>query len=159
MDNIFDQPKPQTPPQNFVDKNSISYRMKDILTWNDYEFLSNLKITEITNKADATRTSTLLQKLLDAKVFDEPTLENVESIFNVIHVSDDIKNEAAGYSMKVIIDGDDDSSARFAWVDENDNEVEVPGQKLPDSSTIVIDPLTGHATGEGLTRFDVIRRY
>jgi hypothetical protein len=61
--------------------------------------------------------------------------------------------------MKVIIDGDDDSSARFAWVDENDNEVEVPGQKLPDSSTIVIDPLTGHATGEGLTRFDVIRRY
>ena len=159
LNNIFDCPKSPETAENFTDTKSISYKMKDVLTYNEYEFLSSLKIVEITDKKDIIKTIELLQKLIDQKVFDIPTVEDAVSILDDIIVSDNISNEAAGYTLKVLIDGDDDSSARFAMVDKDDNEVDLPNQTLPDSSKIIVDRNRGKAYGDGMVPYDIIRKY
>ena len=159
LNDIFNFPKPLRSSENFTDTKSISYKMKDVLTYNEYEFLSSLKIVEITDKKDIIKTIKLLQKLIDQKVFDIPTPEDDVSIFDDFAVSDDISNEAAGYTLKVLIDGDDDSSARFAMVDRDDNEVDLPGQTLPDSSKIIVDRDHNKAYGEGMVPYDIIHKY
>ena len=159
FNDIFGYPKSPESPENFTDTKSISYKMKDVLTYNEYEFLSSLKIVEITDKKDIIKTIGLLKKLIDQKVFDIPTPEDDAYIFDNIIVSDDISNEAAGYTLKVIIDGDDDSSARFAMVDSNNNEVDLPNQTLPDSSKIIVDRDLDKAFGDGMVPYDIIRKY
>jgi hypothetical protein len=99
------------------------------------------------------------QTTVPATIGTVSTPEEAASILDgLTSVDNNTMNEAKGYTMKVITDGDDNSSARFAWVDGDNNEVTLPGQDLPDSSTIVVDADGDHATGEGLTRFDVIRK-
>lgn len=138
LNTIFHVPEPPKPPENFVDTNSISYKMKDALSYNEYLFLSNLKIVDVSNKNDIIKTIELLQRLIDKKVFDIPTVENVKSLIDIA-LDDCINNEDAGLIMKVIMDGDDKSTARFAMIDNEGNEVELPpGQSLPDPSTITI---------------------
>lgn len=138
LNTIFQVPEPSKPSENFVDVNSISYKMKDALSYNEYLFLSNLKIVEISDKKDIIKTIELLQRLIDKKVFDIPTVENVKSLIDIA-LDDCIKNEDAGLIMKVIMDGDDKSTARFTMIDKEGHEVELPpGQSLPDPSTITI---------------------
>ena len=99
------------------------------------------------------------QTTVPATIGTTSTPEEAASLLDgLTSVDTNTMNEAKGYTMKVITDGEDNSSARFAWVDGNDNEVNLPGQDLPDPSTIVVDADGDHATGEGLTRFDVIRK-
>ncbi|MBR5297771.1 MAG: hypothetical protein IKU29_07900 [Parabacteroides sp.] len=85
--------------------------------------------------------------------------EDATSFLEGFNVSDNIKNEAAGYTLKVIVDGDDDSSARYAMVDSNDEEVNLSGQILPDSSNITINHDINKAYGDGMVSYDIIRKY
>lgn len=159
LNNIFHVPNtPPAQPENFIDNNAISYKMKDVLTYNEYEFLSNIKIVEISNKKDIIKTINLLQKLIDQKVFDEPCFEDALSILSEIPVEHSVSNEAKGYTIKVIIDGDDDSSARFAMVDVDNNEVDPIGQRLPDSRKIYIDHDVDKAYGPGMVPYDIIHK-
>lgn len=89
----------------------------------------------------------------------DATPESAAAFIDDLVVTNDIKNEAAGYEVKVIIDGDDDSSARFAVVDNAGNEVDLPGQSLPDSSKITINRDINTAYGEGSVPYGIIRKY
>lgn len=96
---------------------------------------------------------------IPATIGTEATPESAASFLDGLDVGNAAKNEAAGYTLKVLVDGDDDSSARFAMVDKDDNEVELPGQDLPDSSTITINRDIDKAYGDGMVPYDIIRRY
>lgn len=96
---------------------------------------------------------------IPATIGTEATAETAASFIEGLTVGDTITNEAAGYVLKVIIDGDDDSSARFAMVDKDDNEVSLPDQSLPDSSNITVNRDIDKAYGDGLVPYDIIRKY
>lgn len=96
---------------------------------------------------------------IPATVGTESTPEEAASLLDGLTVTNDISNEAAGYTLKVLIDGDDDSSARFAMVDSENNEVDLPGQTLPDSSGITVNRDIDKAYGDGMVPYDIIRRY
>lgn len=95
---------------------------------------------------------------IPATIGTEATPESAASFLDALEVGQAAKNEAAGYSLKVIIDGEDDTSARFAMVDKDDNEVELPGQSLPDSSAITVNRDIDKAYGDGMVQYDIIRR-
>ena len=96
---------------------------------------------------------------IPATIGTESTPEDAAALLDGITVTSDISNEAAGYTLKVLIDGDDDSSARFAMVDSENNEVDLPGQTLPDSSNITINRDIDKAYSDGMVPYDIIRRY
>ena len=97
---------------------------------------------------------------IPASLGTESTPEDAASFLEGFNVTDDIKNEAMGYTLKVIMDGDDDTSARFAMVDSSDQEVVLPDQTLPDPSTIIISHDGGEVTayGEGKVPYKIIRK-
>lgn len=96
---------------------------------------------------------------IPATVATEATPESAASFLAGLTVGDAVNNEAAGYTLKVLIDGDDDSSARFAMMDADDNEVELPGQSLPDSSNITVNRDIDKAYGDGMVPYDIVRRF
>lgn len=96
---------------------------------------------------------------IPATVGTEATPESAASFLDGLTVGDAVNNEAAGYTLKVVIDGDDDSSARFAMVDSDNNEVDLPGQSLPDSTNISVNRDIDKAYGDGMVPYDIIRRY
>ena len=96
---------------------------------------------------------------IPASIGTEATPESAAALLDGLTVTSDISNEAAGYTLKVLIDGDDDSSARFAMVDSDNNEVELPDQTLPDSSGITVNRDIDKAYGDGMVPYDIIRRY
>ena len=96
---------------------------------------------------------------IPATIGTEATPESAAAFLNDISISDNIANEAAGYTLKVIVDGDDDSSARFAMMDASNNEVDLPGQVLPDSSGITINRDINKAYGDGMVPYDIVRKY
>ena len=96
---------------------------------------------------------------IPATVGTEATPESAASFLDGLTVGDAVNNEAAGYTLKVLIDGDDDSSARFAMVDSDNNEVDLPGQSLPDSTNITVNRDIDKAYGDGMVPYDIIRRY
>lgn len=96
---------------------------------------------------------------IPATIGTEATAETAASFIEGLTVGNTVTNEAAGYVLKVIIDGDDDSSARFAMVDKDDNEVSLPDQSLPDSSNITVNRDIDKAYGDGLVPYDIIRKY
>lgn len=96
---------------------------------------------------------------IPATIGTEATAETAASFIEGLTVGDTVTNEAAGYVLKVIIDGDDDSSARFAMVDRDNNEVSLPDQSLPDSSNITVNRDIDKAYGDGLVPYDIIRKY
>ena len=96
---------------------------------------------------------------IPASIGTESTPEAAGALLDGLTVTNDISNEAAGYTLKVLIDGDDDSSARFAMMDSNDQEVELPGQTLPDSSGITVNRDIDKAYGDGMVPYDIVRRY
>lgn len=96
---------------------------------------------------------------IPATIGTEATPESAASFISDLTVGDAVSNEAAGYTLKVLIDGDDDSSARFAMVDKDDNEVVLPGQSLPEASTISVNRDIDKAYGEGLVPYDIIRKF
>ena len=110
-------------------------------------FMDNIFNTPI---PDSTTTN------IPATIGTETSPEDAGSFIDNLIVGDSIKNEAAGYTLKVIVDGDDDSSARFAMVDSNDNEVELPGQSLPDSSGITINRDLDVAYGDGMVEYKIV---
>lgn len=115
------------------------------------DFVDNIFDVSLPSDSQTTVPSTVVSAV--------STPEEAASLLDgITSVDNNTMNEAQGYTMKVITDGEDNSSARFAWVDASGNEVTLPGQDLPDPSTIVVDADGDHATGEGLTRFDVIRK-
>ena len=96
---------------------------------------------------------------IPATIGTEATPESAAAFLNDISISDNIANEAAGYTLKVVVDGDDDSSARFAMMDASNNEVDLPGQVLPDSSGITINRDINKAYGDGMVPYDIVRKY
>lgn len=96
---------------------------------------------------------------IPATIGTEATAETAASFIEGLTVGNTVTNEAAGYVLKVIIDGDDDSSARFAMVDRDNNEVSLPDQSLPDSSNITVNRDIDKAYGDGLVPYDIIRKY
>jgi hypothetical protein len=113
------------------------------------DFIDNIFNTPLPTDAQTT---------VPASIGTEATPDQAATFLDNIGVDNNIMNEAQGYTMKVIMDGDDAASARFAMVDRNDNEVELPGQSLPDPSTITVSSDGESATGDGMVSFDVIHR-
>lgn len=96
---------------------------------------------------------------IPASIGEELSLDSAEELLNgLTDINDNIKNEASGYEMKVIVDGEDDSSARYAWVDKDNNEVYPTGSILPDSSNITINRDVNKAYGDGMVSYDIIRK-
>ena len=113
-------------------------------------FIDNIFDTQIPESATTN---------IPATIGTEATPESAASFLDGLEVGNDAKNEAAGYTLKVLIDGDDDSSARFAMVDKDNNEVELPGQDLPDSSSISVNRDIDKAYGDGMVPYNIVRRY
>lgn len=96
---------------------------------------------------------------IPASVATDATPESAASFLDGLTVGDAVNNEAAGYTLKVLIDGEDDSSARFAMMDADNNEVDLPGQSLPDSTNITVNRDVNKAYGEGMVPYDIVRKF
>ena len=132
---------------------SLSHKMKDTFTYNEYTFLTNTKLTELSRTDDVEKVISLLRKLIEP---EEPhvseTTTDLESTRDFIHsVLTHTEMEARGLTTAVVMmDGNDISAASYELINDVGKIVssDYPDFPVPTTKIAHIDKIANTAYDE-----------